>query len=76
MEAPSGGILSIAWSPDANRLAYGAADGTVRLCDVSGKSEVCILRGHTSDVYGVVWLSNVRLASSFCRLYCTAMGLQ
>ncbi len=64
MEAPSGGILNIAWSPDASWLAYGAADGTVRLCDVGGKSEVHTLHGHTSDVYSVAWLSNVRLASS------------
>jgi hypothetical protein len=64
MEAPSGGILNIAWSPDTNWLAYGAADGTVRLCDVGGKGEVCILRGRTSDVYNVAWSPDgSRLAS-------------
>jgi WD40 repeat protein len=59
-----GGFLNIAWSPDASWLASGADDGTVRLCDVSGKSEVYTLHGHTGDVYSVAWSSDGQLASS------------
>ena len=34
-----GGLRNIAWSPHTNWLAFGAADGTVQLCDVVGKDQ-------------------------------------
>ncbi len=58
------GFLSISWSPQANWLAVGTTDGTVRLWNVQSRSERYALQGHTSDVYSVAWSANNQLASS------------
>ena len=58
-----GGLRNIAWSPHTNWLAFGAADGTVQLCDVVGKDQMHTLQGHIGDVYSVAWSSDDRLAS-------------
>ncbi len=43
-----GPIQAIAFAPDGNLVATGAADGTVRLWDLATRKEVRALRGHAS----------------------------
>jgi WD40 repeat protein len=58
------GFLSISWSPQANWLAVGTTDGTVRLYAVDNYDDRHIFQGHGNDVYNVAWSVNSQLASS------------
>jgi WD40 repeat protein len=58
------GFLSISWSPQANWLAVGMTDGTVRLYAVDNYDDRYTFQGHRSDVYSVAWSVNNLLASS------------
>ncbi len=47
------GVLSVACSPDAKRVASGGLDETVRIWDVESKTELHCLRGHEKGVRSV-----------------------
>jgi WD40 repeat protein len=49
----SGGITKVAWSPDGQLLASGAADGSVRLRDAATGAERSTLQAHKGRVYGL-----------------------
>ena len=49
----TGGVNSVAFSPDGKTLASGGDDNTVRLWGVETQTEIHTLQGHTDAVYGV-----------------------
>ena len=58
-------VHSLSWSIDGSTIAFGAADGTVRLIDVNTKTIIDILRGNYGEVLAVSWSPDgTRLASS------------
>lgn len=57
------GLQCISWSLDADWLAIGMTDGTIRIYNVSDGSLTYFLPGHTGDVYSVAWSTNTMLAS-------------
>jgi serine/threonine protein kinase/WD40 repeat protein len=48
-------IHGVAWSPDSRSIATCAADGTIRIWDVEGLTEVSRFLGHLSEPWAVVW---------------------
>jgi WD40 repeat protein/tRNA A-37 threonylcarbamoyl transferase component Bud32 len=62
LQGHSGGVKSVAFSPDGSRLLSGSADGTIRLWDAASGQELHALNGHT----GVVW--SVAFSRDGCRL--------
>jgi WD40 repeat protein len=54
---PTGGVLSVAFSLDGRRLAWGSTDSTVKVWDEAGK-KIHTLRGHTGWVNSVAFSSN------------------
>ncbi|MGH8908536.1 MAG: TIR domain-containing protein [Egibacteraceae bacterium] len=50
-----GPVLSVAFSPDGQRVASGGADGTVRVWDPLTGTQLAELRGHEGTVYGVAF---------------------
>jgi WD40 repeat protein len=54
--SPFPGIVhSLSWNTDDRTIAFGAADGTVRLIDVGTQNIKGILRGHYGEVLSVRW---------------------
>jgi WD40 repeat protein len=47
--------MSVAWSPDGQRIASGSIDDTVQIWNASGGSHIFTYRGHASAVYTVAW---------------------
>ena len=47
--------LEIRWSPDGDRLAHSANDGTVWLVDPDGGTDELVLRGHSDGVTGIAF---------------------
>jgi WD40 repeat protein/serine/threonine protein kinase len=50
-----GGVNSVAFSPDGQRLATGGIDGTARIWDATSGQELFCLRGHRSEVARVAF---------------------
>ena len=48
-------IHGVAWSPDSRSIATCSADGTIRIWDVEGLTEVRRFLGHLSEPWAVVW---------------------
>ncbi len=46
-----GGVVSIAFTPDGQRIATAGADGTVRLWDAATGQELRLISSHTNEVY-------------------------
>lgn len=59
----SHGIPSIAWAPDAKRIATGSFDQTIKVWDTVTGREVVTLRGHEDSVTSLAWGPDGRLAS-------------
>jgi len=57
-------IESLAFSPDAQLLAAGLSDHTIRLFDMSSLREIQCLSGHTSPVKSVAFSHDGRLLAS------------
>ena len=56
IEAHSGTVEGVAYSPDGTRLASASSDGTVRVWDaITGQEALPPLRGHTGVVHAVVY---------------------
>jgi WD40 repeat protein len=51
---PSGGVQSVAFSPDNRLLAWGSTDATVKVWRAA-TGEIQTLRGHTNWVEGVAF---------------------
>ncbi len=55
LEGHTGGVSSVAWSPDGHRALSGATDQTVRLWDVADGRCLRVLEGHSRAVLSVAW---------------------
>jgi serine/threonine protein kinase len=51
----TGGVTSVAFAPDGQRLATGSKDGTARIWDAGGGRELFCLRGHRSEITAVAY---------------------
>ena len=68
-------VLSVAWSPQAHRLATTSHDRTIRIWDAHTGSELAVLHGHDNEVWAVAWSPDGRwLASAFKRPDRTDLG--
>ena len=59
-----GGGLALSFSPDGKSLASGGMDYLVKLWDVSSRSNVATLPGHTDQIYSVSFSPDGKLLSS------------
>ena len=53
LKGHTGGVYSVAWSPDGKRLATGSRDGTAKVWDAASGKELLTLKG--SYVTSVAW---------------------
>jgi Flp pilus assembly protein TadD len=51
----AGWVMSVAFSPDGERLASGSFDQTVRMWDSATGKELLVLKGHARGVYSVAF---------------------
>ncbi len=50
-------VLSVAWSPDGQRLATASYDHTAKVWEAATGKEVLTLSGHSGAAYAVAWSS-------------------
>jgi len=48
-------VLSIAWSPDGNKLASGSYDHSIKIWDVKTSENIITLLGHTDRITALAW---------------------
>jgi serine/threonine protein kinase/tetratricopeptide (TPR) repeat protein len=51
----TGGVQSVAYSPDGRRLGSASRDGTVKVWDAASGRKLFTLKGHTDGVYAVAY---------------------
>ena len=71
LEASNGGhqdaVVALAANEDMSLFASGSADNTIKLWDYSYIDNIRLksnLEGHTKIIVGLIWIDNIRLASS------------
>ncbi|KAK7190547.1 Vegetative incompatibility protein HET-E-1-like protein 15 [Paraphaeosphaeria sporulosa] len=65
LEGHSGGVISVAFSPDSTQLASASSDTTVKIWEVSNGACLQTLEGHSGGVISVAFSSDsTRLASA------------
>ena len=60
-------VISIAFSPDGQRLASGSGDTTVRFWDVNLESPQYTCNGHKNWVLCIAWAPNGKYLASACK---------
>src|SRR5262249_46949343 len=55
LEGHPGGVSSVCWSADGQRLATGGAEGTAKVWEAVGGRELFTLKAHTNWVRSVSW---------------------
>ena len=50
LKGHTGGVNSVAWSPDGKRLATASDDETAKVWDAASGKELLTLKGHTEQV--------------------------
>jgi WD40 repeat protein len=63
-DRPESVILSVAFSPDGQRLLTGGEDCVVRVYDLQSGDRVSRCEGHTATVTAVAWFRDGRIASA------------
>jgi WD40 repeat protein len=57
-------VNSLVWSPDSQRVAFGASDKTVQILDATTGNHMYTYRGHTDKVSSVSWSPDGKLIVS------------
>ena len=60
----AGNVLSVAYSPDGQRLASGSSDMTVRLWDLERNRTEFLLRGHKGDILALAFRPDGKILAS------------
>ncbi len=63
----SGGVDSVAWSPDGKYIASGSTDGTVRVWEVATGNTKVTYSGLSDDVFFVAWSPDSKYIASGSR---------
>ena len=64
LEGHTGGVLSVAFSPDGQTVASGSSDYTIRLWDTLAGEHKRTLEGHKGWVHSIVFSPNGRMLAS------------